>query len=115
MKASPSHDSSVDSNTLHSDDVGDNVHPSVPVDPSVEFNQETDVFVLGFQELDLSTEALIYSTGTVREDAWCSAVFAALGEKGERYEKVIIFLTFFRRNFGASIWDRDRRTNSIFS
>ena len=44
--------------------------------------------VVGFQELDLSAEALIYSTGTVREDAWCSAVFAALGEKAVSYEKV---------------------------
>ena len=44
--------------------------------------------VVGFQELDLSAEALIYSTGTVREDAWCSAVFAALGEKAINYDKV---------------------------
>jgi hypothetical protein len=35
------------------------------------------VLVLGFQELDLSTEALIYSMNTLREDAWCRAVFAA--------------------------------------
>jgi phosphatidylinositol-bisphosphatase len=46
------------------------------------------LLVFGFQELDLSTEALIYSTGTAREDAWCLAIFAALGEKGVKYEKV---------------------------
>ncbi len=46
------------------------------------------MFVIGFQELDLSTEALIYSTGTAREDAWCVAIFAALGEKAVLYEKV---------------------------
>ncbi|KAG6840962.1 hypothetical protein C0991_002944 [Blastosporella zonata] len=39
---------------------------------------DPDILVLGFQELDLSTEALVYSTGTAREDAWCQAVFAAL-------------------------------------
>ncbi|KAK0454454.1 DNase I-like protein [Armillaria borealis] len=49
---------------------------------------QPDVFVLGFQELDLSTEALVYSTGTAKEDAWCMAVFAALGEWGEHYVKL---------------------------
>jgi phosphatidylinositol-bisphosphatase len=49
--------------------------------------EDPDLIVLGFQELDLSTEALIYSTGTVREDAWCLAVLAALGEKAVNYEK----------------------------
>ncbi|KAF8909683.1 Endonuclease/exonuclease/phosphatase [Gymnopilus junonius] len=47
-----------------------------------------DMLVLGFQELDLSTEALIYSTNTVREDAWSLAVFASLGEKAVKYEKL---------------------------
>jgi len=47
-----------------------------------------DMFVFGFQELDLSTEALLYSTSNAREDAWCNAIFAALGEKGIKYEKV---------------------------
>lgn len=55
-----------------------------PVDP----DDDPDVFVLGFQELDLSTEALIYSLGTAREDAWVRATFASLGEKAEKYEKV---------------------------
>ena len=51
---------------------------------------DPDLLVFGFQELDLSTEALIYSTGTAREDAWCLAIFAALGEKGVKYEKVTL-------------------------
>ncbi|KAF8957550.1 Endonuclease/exonuclease/phosphatase [Flammula alnicola] len=50
---------------------------------------DPDILVLGFQELDLSTEALIYSTGTVREDAWCLAVIASLGEKAVKYEKLV--------------------------
>jgi phosphatidylinositol-bisphosphatase len=48
------------------------------------------MLVLGFQELDLSTEALLYSMRTVREDAWCVSILAALGEKGVLYEKVWI-------------------------
>lgn len=50
--------------------------------------QDPDILVLGFQELDLSTEALLYSTKTLREEAWTSAIFAGLGEKAEIYEKV---------------------------
>ncbi|KAI0819892.1 DNase I-like protein [Trametes gibbosa] len=50
---------------------------------------DPDVLVLGFQELDLSTEALLYSTKTVREDAWCMAIFAGLGEKAVLYEKLV--------------------------
>ncbi|KAJ3502590.1 hypothetical protein NLJ89_g8815 [Agrocybe chaxingu] len=50
--------------------------------------EDPDLFVFGFQELDLSTEALIYSTSTLREDAWCHAIFAALGEKASKYEKL---------------------------
>ncbi|KAH9925009.1 DNase I-like protein [Epithele typhae] len=55
----------------------------VPEDPA-----DPDMLVLGFQELDLSTEALLYSTSTAREDAWCTAVFAGLGEKAILYEKL---------------------------
>lgn len=50
--------------------------------------QEPDVLVLGFQELDLSTEALLYSTGSAKEDAWTNAVLAGLGEERNTYEKV---------------------------
>lgn len=60
----------------------------IPLDPDPYTQNQPDVFVLSFQELDLSTEALIYSTGTAKEDAWCMAVFAALGEWGEHYVKL---------------------------
>ncbi|EAU84020.2 hypothetical protein CC1G_11458 [Coprinopsis cinerea okayama7 len=56
-----------------------------PVDPD---DMDPEILVWGFQELDLSTEALIYSTSTAREDAWCTAILAALGEKRDKYEKV---------------------------
>ncbi|KAF8843428.1 DNase I-like protein [Paxillus ammoniavirescens] len=49
---------------------------------------DPDLFVLGFQELDLSTEALLYATSTSKEDVWVTAIFAALGEKGVLYEKL---------------------------
>ncbi|KAH9933096.1 DNase I-like protein [Amylocystis lapponica] len=58
----------------------------VPLDVT-EDPTDPDMLVLAFQELDLSTEALLYSTKTFREDAWCTAAFAALGEKAVLYEK----------------------------
>jgi hypothetical protein len=65
----------------------------IPLRVDISDPDEPDIFVLGFQELDLSAEALIYYTSTVREDAWCHAIFAALGEKAIKYEKVR--LSFF--------------------
>ncbi|KAJ4479376.1 DNase I-like protein [Lentinula aciculospora] len=55
---------------------------------STQSDPNPDILVLGFEELDLSTEALLYSTSSAREDAWTLAVFAALGEKAEMYEKL---------------------------
>ncbi|TFY66027.1 hypothetical protein EVG20_g5062 [Dentipellis fragilis] len=52
-----------------------------PVDP--------DLLIFGFQELDLSTEALLYSTKTTREEAWTEAIFAGLGDKRDLYEKLV--------------------------
>ncbi|KAL4243376.1 inositol 1,4,5-trisphosphate 5-phosphatase type II family protein [Abortiporus biennis] len=50
---------------------------------------DPDIIVLGFQELDLSTGALLYSTETTREDAWFAAALAGLGEKADRYRKLV--------------------------
>ncbi|KAF8581126.1 DNase I-like protein [Ramaria rubella] len=47
-----------------------------------------DLFVLGFQELDLSTEALVYSTSTIKADAWVAAIFSALGKNAVHYTKL---------------------------
>ncbi|KAH8997936.1 DNase I-like protein [Lactarius akahatsu] len=49
---------------------------------------EPDLLVVAFQEVDHSTEALFYTTGPAREDAWTAAILAALGEKAEKYEKL---------------------------
>ncbi|KAJ6625186.1 DNase I-like protein [Mycena sp. CBHHK59/15] len=64
--------------------------PSLTSTVEMEKNTETDpdLLVLGFQELDLSTEALLYTTSTFKEDAWCTAAFAALGERAVLYEKL---------------------------
>lgn len=59
-------------------------------------NNDPDIFVLGFQELDLSTEALLYSTKTTREDAWCAAVLAGLGERAAGYRKAGFLFLFLR-------------------
>lgn len=53
-----------------------------------EIDEDPDILVVGFQELDLSAGALLYSAETLREDAWTSAVFAGLGEKIGLYDKV---------------------------
>lgn len=54
------------------------------------YESEPDLIVLGFQELDLSTEALIYSYTTTREELWLEAIFAALGEVRDQYTKVLL-------------------------
>lgn len=59
-------------------------HASLNNDAKV---SDPDLLVLGFQELDLSTEALLYATSTVKEDAWVEAILAGLGERGILYEK----------------------------
>ncbi|CAE6438630.1 unnamed protein product [Rhizoctonia solani] len=48
----------------------------------------SDLIVLGFQELDLSTEALLISTTTLREDIWCEALMRDLAELGDDYVKL---------------------------
>ena len=50
---------------------------------------EPDLLVVALQEVDQSTEALFYTTNPAREDAWMTAILAALGEKADKYEKVI--------------------------
>lgn len=62
--------------------------PSVTSLVPDDLEDDPDLIVLGFQELDLSAGALLYSTETTREDAWFSAAMAGLGEKAETYTKV---------------------------
>ena len=49
---------------------------------------EADMLVMGFQEIDHSTEAFFNLAGHAREEVWTAAILAALGDKAERYEKV---------------------------
>lgn len=49
---------------------------------------EEDMLIMGFQEIDHSTEAFFNLAGHAREEAWTVAILAALGDKVERYEKV---------------------------
>jgi phosphatidylinositol-bisphosphatase len=49
---------------------------------------EADMLVMGFQEVEHSTEAFFNFAGRAREEAWTEAILAALGDKAERYEKV---------------------------
>jgi inositol polyphosphate 5-phosphatase INPP5B/F len=54
--------------------------PSPPemVDEPPTYEDLPDLFVFGFQELDLSTGALIYATPATREDAWTKAIGRAM-------------------------------------
>jgi phosphatidylinositol-bisphosphatase len=78
-------------------------------------DDDPDMLVLGFQELDLSTEALLYSTGTTREDAWSMAVFAGLGEKGVLYEKVRCSRCFDPNDSVETCADSALLVNVLFS
>jgi inositol polyphosphate 5-phosphatase INPP5B/F len=49
---------------------------------------DPDIFIFGFQELDLSTGALLYSSSTLLEATWTDAIFSALGAKAGVYSKV---------------------------
>lgn len=52
--------------------------------------ERPDLYVFGMQELDRSAEALLYSTSTVKEDAWFSAIVQSLGSEQACYEKVCL-------------------------
>ncbi|KIM24328.1 hypothetical protein M408DRAFT_234635 [Serendipita vermifera MAFF 305830] len=65
---------------------------------------DPDMLFFGFQELDLSTGALLYSTSNLLETAWTSSIFSALGEKAGNYVKFashqlvgMLILGFVRR------------------
>jgi inositol polyphosphate 5-phosphatase INPP5B/F len=65
-----------------------NVHQNLKHPTSPATALEADILIVAFQEADQSAEALFYSVGPAREDAWTIAILAALGEKAEQYEKV---------------------------
>ncbi|PVF98730.1 DNase I-like protein [Serendipita vermifera] len=54
---------------------------------SLDGSADPDIFIFGFQELDLSTGALLYSTSNLLEIAWTDAIIAALGQKSILYTK----------------------------
>lgn len=50
---------------------------------------EADILITGFQEIDHSTEAFLNFAGPAREEAWTTAILAALGDKAKQYEKLV--------------------------
>jgi len=50
--------------------------------------QDPDLYVFGMQELDRSVGALLYTTSTVKEDAWFDAIMGDLGDRSDSYQKV---------------------------
>lgn len=51
---------------------------------------EPDILIFGFEEVDLSTGALLYSTSTVLEGAWTQTIVTSLGEHAHSYVKVAL-------------------------
>ncbi|KAG8836172.1 hypothetical protein FRC17_009515 [Serendipita sp. 399] len=49
--------------------------------------ESPDILILGFQELDLSTGALLYSTSTILEEEWTSIILSTLNEHSASYVK----------------------------
>ncbi|KAJ3402490.1 hypothetical protein HDV05_008492, partial [Chytridiales sp. JEL 0842] len=67
-----------------------NVNGNPPTEPLAEWiktEEDVDIFVFGFQELDLSNEAYVFSDRT-KETEWCNAIETALGQKSEPYSKI---------------------------
>ncbi|KAJ2959653.1 hypothetical protein NQZ79_g4925 [Umbelopsis isabellina] len=48
---------------------------------------EPDIYIVGLQEMDLSTQAYLVYDST-RENAWCDAVLKGLGNRAQKYRKV---------------------------
>jgi phosphatidylinositol-bisphosphatase len=59
---------------------------------TLEKSEDPDVLVFGFQELDLSAGALLYTTSTALEDTWTTAILEGLGAKAGSYVKVSLQL-----------------------
>ncbi|TPX59296.1 hypothetical protein SpCBS45565_g07773 [Spizellomyces sp. 'palustris'] len=62
--------------------------PSQSIAPWLQATEEDpSLFVLGFQELDLNTQAYLYSD-TTKEEEWSKAIEQALKSRGKKYVKV---------------------------
>jgi len=55
-----------------------------------------ELLVFSFQELDLTTEAMIRYT-PYREEAWREALEATMGDKRDQYERVRVYPSFEAR------------------
>ena len=51
---------------------------------------EPDILIFGFEEVDLSTGALLYSVSTALEEAWTQTIFTGLGQHAHSYVKVAL-------------------------
>ena len=49
---------------------------------------EPDILIFGFEEVDLSTGALLYSVSTALEEAWTQTILTSLGQHAHSYVKV---------------------------
>ncbi|SPO26090.1 related to INP52 - phosphatidylinositol phosphate phosphatase [Ustilago trichophora] len=71
--------------------------------------QEPDLIVLGFQEVDTSSGAYLYYS-PAREDAWTRSITQALGRRADKYRKIaakqlvgLMILVFVRTDLEADV------------
>ncbi|OXG45099.1 inositol-polyphosphate 5-phosphatase [Cryptococcus neoformans Th84] len=75
-----------------------NVNDKVPPKGTLELKglvggedeEGSDLIVVGLQEADLRSQALLISQGNSRADSWETALFAGLGDKAGEYEKLVM-------------------------
>lgn len=77
---------------------------------------EPDILIFGFEEVDLSTGALLYSVSTALEEAWTQSILTGLGQHAHSYVKVALLphslergLNQFLVYFKAISWHVDYR------
>ena len=57
---------------------------------------EPDILIFGFEEVDLSAGALLYSTSSALEEAWTQTILTGLGDHAHSYVKVRLLLPIDR-------------------
>ncbi|KAJ3337736.1 Type II inositol 1,4,5-trisphosphate 5-phosphatase [Gonapodya sp. JEL0774] len=67
------------------------VLPAEDLSPWLDVDSDADepaIYVIGLQEMDLSTEAYLFTDAGAREEAWCQRIEAALGKRKASYTKI---------------------------
>ncbi|KAH8118813.1 DNase I-like protein [Phellopilus nigrolimitatus] len=82
-------------------------------DLTVKLDGDPDMIVLGFQELDLSAEALLYSYTTAREDMWLESIFAALGELVSKQLVGMLIICMVKKDVVKNVTDGNKGATAL--